>query len=100
MKKLEIYQNGKEMYLSHMGKIAGHEITVEQLVDPNQIKTSRSAFDHLKYDDKKGLLIQVDAKNFGRSLSEFSEARNIHLRNVVSGGCHGEIATKKYTPFI
>ena len=86
--------NGNVFILGHMGTTPGKEISVEEAEDVEDIETV-SRFTNIEYNQvSKTWSARFDGDEMGRLLRNFSKERNVPIRNVVAGGCHGAEAAE------
>ena len=85
--------NGNVFLKGHMGDEAGHELTVEQTNVEDMIKT-----DHMGAVEepmpKVGYQVKFDAREMGQMLRDFSDSRQVPIKNIVAGGCQGGVAAE------
>ena len=102
--------NGNIFISAHMGSDGSIELEKGKL--PGEIKSHklfgkknvRTAFIDEKIDESgaakaealsRKLYVDIEGNSFGKYLKQFSIERNVKLKNVVFGGCHGGEAAKK-----
>lgn len=85
--------NGNVFIKGHMSLKPGNEITVQKTMVNKPFKPVAAKLDFSK--TGKQLYVNMDARDLGRSLRQFSDEMDVPLKNVVAGGCKGSGAAEK-----